>query len=667
MRRFCVLMFLTSALGLAYAETNAVRSVNYLSATSIGIEFKNVLGVAPKNFVISSNKIVIDLEDTASEVPRTTKLPSATVIVVTSQERTRIIISLDREVKYALKTKDASLVIELDDAQPIITSTTTPEALITIIRDIVKSEINLKDSIEHINSLLLMPPNEFTEEAQETAGIVYERLNQPEKAKAEYRAFISMYPESARVARVRQHLIALEIALPVTIADKSEARKPKQGKDSSIDGSISEYLYYSGTSLNGAPVQTDQEVALTNFRLTGKWQENENVSKVVIRNTTLTNIFQSGMDKNNLSVAYYDYENTFADYSLRVGRQMPLMGILGRFDGVVATSNIGNESRIKAAIGQPYVMSSKSERQMSGIALEKFYDNGWSSTYYFNYQTADGFPERAAFGTESFYFKNGNAMTVMAEYDLLYQAVNSIMIHASTEIGEYSSYALIDVRKSPVLYGERALMLGYSSPQLKAYDTVGDAVSRSNYSAGSIYNFINQSTPYSNAFVVGASKQLNTKWNLNSNIQISNMTETSDPSFIPSIDMPQSVIQTPSTGNIYGLNFQLFGNDVRSKGNTIMVVLSFSEDKISNGQTLTLLDGETFDGFRLDNQISMTQRVQGTIKTFTTNLSIKMNYKLGLSSSIESQIGLAKTNVDTGFYSSESINQMFFVGLKYDF
>jgi regulator of sirC expression with transglutaminase-like and TPR domain len=54
-----------------------------------------------------------------------------------------------------------------------------------------------------------MPPNEFTEEAQESAGVVYERLNQPEKAKAEYKAFISMYPDSTRLARVRQHLIAL--------------------------------------------------------------------------------------------------------------------------------------------------------------------------------------------------------------------------------------------------------------------------------------------------------------------------------------------------------------------------------------------------------------------------------------------------------------------------
>jgi hypothetical protein len=374
-----------------------------------------------------------------------------------------------------------------------------------------------------------------------------------------------------------------------------------------------------------------------------------------------------GEDRNNLSLAYYDYENTFADYRVRVGRQMPLMGVLGRFDGVLGTTSIGDDYRLTGIAGIPYVMTSKTTRQMIGAGLEKTYDNGWSATYYVNYQTADGFPERAAVGIESFYFKNGNSITAMAEYDGLYNAINSLMIHASTEYGVYSPYMLIDIRKSPVLFGERALMLGYSTTSLRAYDTVGDAVSRSNYSAGSIYDFINKSTPYSNSFVLGVSKQLNPKWNLNTNIQISNMTETSDTSFIPSIDTPFSVIQTPSTGNIYSTNFQLFGNDIRVKGNTVMAVLSLNQDQISTGRTLTLLDGETFNGWRLDSQLSITQRTQSNASSLSTNLSFKVNYRLGHSSGLESQIGFVKTTTDAVGYVYDSLNQVFFIGFKYDF
>ena len=90
-----------------------------------------------------------------------------------------------------------------------------------------------------LNRLLNLPPNAWSEEAQEQIGLARERLDEIAKAKAEYELYLKLYPDGPGANRIRQRLAALSAA-PATVA----AARPGAF---SYWGSVSQY-YYGGQS-----------------------------------------------------------------------------------------------------------------------------------------------------------------------------------------------------------------------------------------------------------------------------------------------------------------------------------------------------------------------------------------------------------------------------------
>ena len=68
---------------------------------------------------------------------------------------------------------------------------------------------NNEAAVDALNKLLLLPPNDYTQDGQEWIGVARERAGQPDKAKVEYDLYLRLYPEGDGAARVAQRLNGL--------------------------------------------------------------------------------------------------------------------------------------------------------------------------------------------------------------------------------------------------------------------------------------------------------------------------------------------------------------------------------------------------------------------------------------------------------------------------
>ena len=65
---------------------------------------------------------------------------------------------------------------------------------------------NYELAISSFNQILLLPPNAYSQEAQELIGLARERNGELAKAKAEYDLYLKLFPDGPGADRVRQHL-----------------------------------------------------------------------------------------------------------------------------------------------------------------------------------------------------------------------------------------------------------------------------------------------------------------------------------------------------------------------------------------------------------------------------------------------------------------------------
>ena len=101
-------------------------------------------------------------------------------------------------------------------------------------------------AIVALNRSLNLPPNAYSQEAQELVGVARERSGDPAKALVEYQLYLKLYPDTPGAARVREHLATMSAPLlPLGGALPPEAIAGQPAF--SYWGSASQY-YYGGQS-----------------------------------------------------------------------------------------------------------------------------------------------------------------------------------------------------------------------------------------------------------------------------------------------------------------------------------------------------------------------------------------------------------------------------------
>lgn len=531
------------------------------------------------------------------------------------------------------------------------------------------------NATQYFNRLLNLPPNAYSQEAQEQVGIAREKSGEIEKARAEYQLYLSLYPAGEAADRVKQRLAALDGAKKAPAKEakpaiaKQQAKKPvKEIHQNTFTGSISQY-YYAGksqsNSVNGVGEVTktrsiDQSTLITNVDATERMRHNQYDTKIVFRDTQVHNFLPGRIDKNTVSAAYVEHQNKAEDYMFRLGRQSGTsQGVLGRFDGVFGRYGLNPQWRITAVAGVPddgSQSSVRTDRHFYGMGVEFGpLAEKWSGTVYGIQQVADGLTERRAFGTELRYFNGTTSWFGLLDYDTIYDEVNMAMLQGNwTAEGGYNFNLLLDHRKSPILYAETAIQ-GVTGAR-----SVQDL--RVMLSSGEIYDYVKGLVPESDMAMFGVTKQLTDRWQLGGDVRVTHIGPTDGIPTIPS---------QPGISNNYTYTLQAIGTNTLFNNDTSVIMASHVQDPDYRAQNLSFSNSVMLqDKWRIDSSLRYYQEKRDTgQETWKITPTMRVNYRWRDNMSFEAELNVDYTHLDdpVAVTKTETWRETLFAGYRWDF
>ena len=572
--------------------------------------------------------------------------------------------------------KETSLNLKDVSAQPVSeTSTKLVENLsATDLMAAAQSAMASNDfakSTEMLNRLLNIPLNEYSEEAQQLVGLSREKNGDIEKAKVENELYIKLYPQGKYVAVVKKRLAGLESlkALP-SLADKQKPKKTvKEIHQNTFTGSLSQYYYGSRSQqseTNGANEKTnsnltEQSSIVTNISATERIRNNQYDTKIVIRDTEVSNFISTAPNRNTLSAAYIEHTNKLDDYMVRVGRQLGTsQGVLGRFDGVYGRYGITPNWRIAAVYGEPaYGQGSnvKTNRHFYGAAVELGpIAEKWNGSVYGIQQVADDIVERRAFGTEIRYFNGTTNWFGTIDYDTIYKEVNIAMLTGNwVALGDYNFNLVLDHRKSPVLYGESAIQAQTGAR------SVGDLRNIFGLSNSTIYNYVNNTVPTSDLGMFGVLKQINSKWQVGGDVRYTKTASTPGAGDVPAM---------PGSGTIFAYTAQAIGKGVIFNNDTSVIMGSLITDPNYDSQNLSFTNSLTLqEKWRLDSTLRYYHESRNTnLTSWKATPSVRINYywKDNMSFEAELMADYTHTNDPISVTTTDTWRESIFFGYRWD-
>lgn len=529
-------------------------------------------------------------------------------------------------------------------------------------------------AIEMYNRVLNMPPNSQSQDAQELVGSARELNRDLSKAKIEYELYLKLYPNTDGAKRVETRLAGINAGKPVvsTIAKKKTF---KEGSEVTTFGSLSQYYYASRTDshITGQPAKrlTDQSALVTSFDITSRWRHNQYDDKLVIRDQQTHNFPPGIIDANRLTSAYWDHEDREIGFMTRLGRQPGnSQGILGRFDGIFGRYTMTPTWKITGVVGVPddgTHSTIRTNRHFYGSALEfAAPGSNFSGNVYAIQQVADKLVERRAVGTELRYFKDKFSVFSLLDYDTVYNEVNIALIQANwTALNDINFNALLDHRKTPILYAETAVRTANASSNVAS---VGDL--RRFFSDKQIYNNVNTITADTDTILFGATKQVSLRWQLGGDARASRTSSTG-----AVVDNLGTVIAgSPASGISYTYSAQAIGTNTIFKDDTSVISASYIDDPTFQGQTFGVTNLATFNTkYKVDTSFNLFHSKTNTnIRTVKMTPAIRLAYQWRENTAFEAEFGVEKTLINDPNPTSTTpherdIREFMFVGYRWDY
>ena len=415
---------------------------------------------------------------------------------------------------------------------------------------------NFDEAVVRLNRLLNLPPNPWSQEAQELIGIAREQLGETTKAKAEMELYLKLYPDGAGAQRVRQQLAAL-VAAPV--AERAPAARPPL---TTYWGSLSMY-YYGGqsrsqttttvvtpatgaTTIDTASLSgIDQSQLVNTIDLTGRYRDANWDNRAVFRDAYTANFLSGNSNSNTLNALYADFRHQPTQVGGRIGRQNATSGgVLGLFDGGIGSWGFAPNWRLNAVAGQPVNVPNDITKTFYGanVDLDRLGER-WSGNIFVIRQLASSTNDRTAVGGELRYFDTERNVYSLVDYDTTFRATNIGMVQGNWQFPTGTAItALWDYRRTPTLQLTNALIAEPTASFNSMIDALGLSGTR---------NLAKDLTPISRVLLVGVTQQLSPRWQLGFDYRISSLSGTSATPTLPAV---------PATGNIYTYTLQAIAN-----------------------------------------------------------------------------------------------------------
>jgi tetratricopeptide (TPR) repeat protein len=602
----------------------------------------------------SSNETWLDNEVRNS--PPSGLIPSFTVTTRDQSTKPKLVIEFAREAEFSVSTgKDnRSLLITIrpekqaarneplpflptinPEVKPAKGATLTPEevlaakinqqarALMVQGRDALAAKNN-DAAVEALNNLLLLPPNDYTQDAQEWVGVARERAGEPDKAKVEYDLYLKLYPGSAGAARVAQRLNGLS---GLGAAGKPAAVGEEKMRPPTVMsfGSISSRYYYgrskisttstfNGVTTTDSASMTDQSMLITSVDASERYIEENRDSRLVFRDIKTSNFISGQPSPNLVSAAYGEVKGRTDNYLLRLGRQSAIGGgVLGRFDGLAASYGNAQELRVNAVGGALVDYSPGPKPRFAGVSV----DMGAFSFYGID-QKLEGIQDRRAVGTEYRYVDDKRNAYGLLDYDTYFKAVNAAQFMGMTNdvaaLPDKSMVSfMLDHRKTPSLSIRNALIGATTSSVSDLLQTM---------SLSSLRDLALARTAITNTAQVGITVPILEKWQVGGDFRLTNTTglgasgQTLNPTIDPNTGLPIQCTGTPTAqgciaaqpgrGLERSATGQVTGSGLYTQGDIWSASLTLSTSSSVNGRSLFFYNhAQTSYGWMIDTTLQL--------------------------------------------------------------
>lgn len=376
-------------------------------------------------------------------------------------------------------------------------------------------------AVEAFNKLLLLQPNDYTQDAQEWVGVARERAGQVDKAKIEYELSLRLYPEGDGASRVAQRMAGLA-GLGGTKPIGSDAEEKKQAPRWVSFGSVSSRYYHgfsqieSSYMFNNAQISStqslvDQSMLITSVDASERYVGEEYDGRLVFRDVGTRNFLVNQPGQNRINAAYGEIKSRTKDYQVRLGRQSSTGGgVLGRFDGVSGSYGDPQQMRFNGVTGELSDFSQGSKPTFAGASMDK-----GPLSFFAIGQRVDGVTDRRAVGTEFRHFEGNKTVFALLDYDTYFKALNAAQIMGTAGAFGGTVSFMVDRRRSPSLSIRNALN-GAATPSVNAL--------LQTMSVSSLRELALARTATSNMGQVGISVPLREKWQVGGDVRLTDTT-----------------------------------------------------------------------------------------------------------------------------------------------
>jgi hypothetical protein len=496
-------------------------------------------------------------------------------------------------------------------------------------------------------------------DAQEMLALARERSGQVAHAKAEYEDYLQRYPTGDGSTRVRKRLQAL-----------AWASRPGRSGSAGSDEGESPWRVYGGFSQIYRQDQSHIESGLAVSDLTTQNALLSDVSLVARRHgerfdfTTRASagysydmLADGPGSESRVTMLFAEFADRVAGWYARLGRQAGgSAGLMGTFDGMQAGYQLWPRLRVNGFFGFPVDSTREgpdSERKFVGVSADVgTLANAWDLSFYAVDQQYSGVTDRQAVGTEVRYFRPGITMVGLADFDIHYSTLNTVLLLGTFALpARWTLNLNLDHRKSPGL-STRNAMIGQP---VRRFDELFGL-----FSPQEIEQLALDRTSESRVYSVGVSRPVGERWQWS--LDASTMT-------LGSTRESGGVAATPSSGTDTAVSTQAMGYGLFGRGDVTSLGLQYQTGETS--QMLSLGVGTQLpigERWRVGPRLRLDQRKlesdRSTSLVYSPALRAEMR---GKHLTFEVEGGAEIGSRDLGTSSEDASRYYFSLGYRYDF
>jgi len=566
---------------------------------------------------------------------------------------------IDRADAVDAVTVDIPSTTEEDTAGP-----ETDQEVAQLMRDANRAMTagEISRAVQIYTKVLRMPASDYHQDAQEFLALARERNGQVAHAKAEYERYLALYPDADGADRVRQRLAAL-----LSTGSSPKQRTASASSTTSSGGApwkirtfFSQYYRRHVNQVTEGEEITSQSSLYSDLSIDARKRgERFDLSARLTagyRNSFMEETTSSG-NNTRVSYAYVDLADAGTRLRGRLGRQTRNTGgVLGRFDGLNLSWDLGKQVRLQTVAGVPVYSTSYDDdvsRSFTGLSANFVTgDDNLDIGVFALQQDVEGMTDRQGIGAELRYFGESFNVWSIADYDPSFGELGSVFAQGSWRISPKSTISgVIDRRYSPFLSLGNAVI----GQPLIDFDQLQVTMTEDE-----IRQLANDRSALSTTVSLGLSQALSPRFQLNLNASETRVDETT---------ASQGVAATPATTYRY-VSTNLVASSLFKEGDTAIVGLRYSSSDSTDVYSLSLDTRlPAFRNLRVSPRLRVDYREiradQSTQWLLTPGLRVQ--YRWGRKTRLDLEAGrqfsrheMAGTDIDRDSYFINLGYQLFF-------